>query len=50
MEPQDKITILILDDEKQFTEELVGFFKDSEYEALEANNVGDGRRILNEKN
>lgn len=50
MEQQDKIKILILDDEKQFTEELSGFFKDSEYEALEANNIGDGRRILNEEN
>jgi len=49
MEQHDKINILILDDEKQFTEELVGFFKDSDYEAYEANNVGDGRRILNEK-
>lgn len=49
MEQYDKINILILDDEKQFTEELVGFFKDSDYEAYEANNVGDGRRILNEK-
>jgi len=49
MEQHDKISILILDDEKQFTEELVGFFKDSDYEAFEANNVGDGRRILNEK-
>jgi DNA-binding NtrC family response regulator len=49
MEQQDKIRILILDDEKQFTEELSGFFKDSDYEAFEANNVGDGRRILNER-
>jgi DNA-binding NtrC family response regulator len=48
MEQQDKMKILILDDEKQFTEELSGFFKDSDYEALEANNIGDGRRILNE--
>ncbi|GAB1415828.1 sigma-54 dependent transcriptional regulator [Paludibacter sp.] len=45
---QDKIKILILDDEKQFTEELSSFFE-NEYIAYEANNVGDGRRILNEK-
>ncbi|MDO9261887.1 MAG: sigma-54 dependent transcriptional regulator, partial [Flavobacteriaceae bacterium] len=38
----------MLDDEKQFTEELSEFFKDSNYGAYEANNVGDGRRILNE--
>lgn len=49
MELSDKIKILILDDEKQFTEELSGFFEDSDYEAFEANNVGDGRRILKEK-
>ena len=49
MEKQDKIKILILDDEKQFTEELSEFFNNSDYEAYEANNVGDGRRIINEK-
>ena len=49
MENKDKIKILILDDEKQFTEELSSFFED-DYEAYEANNVGDGRRILHEKN
>lgn len=48
MEEKDKIKILILDDEKQFTEELNSFFEDN-YESYEANNVGDGRRILNEK-
>ncbi len=48
MENKDKIKILILDDEKQFTEELSSFFED-DYEAYEANNVGDGRRILHEK-
>lgn len=48
MKQQDKINILILDDEKQFTEELSGFFKDTEYDVQEANNVGDGRRILQE--
>lgn len=48
MENNDKIKILILDDEKQFTEELSSFFED-DYIVYEANNVGDGRRILNEK-
>ena len=33
---QDKIKILILDDEKQFTEELSGFFQCSYYESFEA--------------
>lgn len=47
---QHKINILILDDEKQFTEELSGFFVDSDYVAYEANNVGDGRRIINQGN
>jgi len=36
MENKDKIKILILDDEKQFTEELSSFFED-DYEAYEAN-------------
>ena len=31
MEKKDKIKILILDDEKQFTEELSGFFVDSDF-------------------
>ena len=44
---QNKIKILILDDEKQFTEELNGFFVGSDYESFEANTVGDGRKILN---
>lgn len=48
MENTDKIKILILDDEKEFTEELSSFFED-EYEVYEANNIGDGRRMLNEK-
>ncbi|MFZ4569851.1 MAG: sigma-54-dependent transcriptional regulator [Bacteroidales bacterium] len=43
---QDKIKILILDDEKQFTEELSGFFQGSDYESFEANTVEEGRRIL----
>ncbi|MDP3916360.1 MAG: sigma-54 dependent transcriptional regulator [Bacteroidota bacterium] len=46
MTTQNKIKILILDDEKQFTEELSGFFTDSNFEPFEANTVEDGRRIL----
>ncbi|MEI8004959.1 MAG: sigma-54 dependent transcriptional regulator [Bacteroidota bacterium] len=42
----DKITLLILDDEKQFTEELNGFFQGSEYESFEANTVEEGKNIL----
>jgi len=44
---QDKIKILILDDEKQFTEELSGFFQGSEYESYEANTATEGKKILN---
>jgi DNA-binding NtrC family response regulator len=46
MEKRDKIKILILDDEKQFTEELSGFFMDSEFEPFEANTAAEGKRIL----
>jgi DNA-binding NtrC family response regulator len=46
MAKQDKIKILILDDEKQFTEELSSFFLDSEFEPFEANTVEDGKIIL----
>jgi len=42
----DKIKILILDDEKQFTEELNGFFMGSEYESFEANTPEEGKEIL----
>lgn len=47
MEIQNKIKILILDDEKQFTEELGGFFVGSDYEAFEANTAEEGKKILN---
>ena len=47
MEIQNKIKILILDDEKQFTEELGGFFVGSNYEAFEANTAEEGKKILN---
>ncbi len=45
----EKIKILILDDEKQFTEELSGFFNDSEYESFEANTAAEGLKILSSK-
>ncbi len=46
MTTKDRIKILILDDEKQFTEELHGFFKDSDFESFEANSAAEGRKIL----
>ena len=46
-ELKDKIKILILDDEKQFTEELSDFFRDTEFEAFEANTASEGKIILN---
>ena len=46
-EKTNKLKILILDDEKQFTEELSGFFEDSDFEAFEANTVAEGKNILN---
>lgn len=45
---KSKIKILILDDEKQFTEELSGFFRDSDFESFEANSVLEGKKILSE--
>lgn len=47
MKKKDKISILILDDEKQFTEELSGFFADSDFEAFAANTAEEGEKILN---
>ncbi|MEI7897466.1 MAG: sigma-54 dependent transcriptional regulator [bacterium] len=47
MEVKEKIKILILDDEKQFTEELTGFFVDSEFQSFEANTEREGRNVLN---
>jgi DNA-binding NtrC family response regulator len=46
METHDKIKILILDDEKQFTEELSGFFQSSDYVSFEANTALEGKEIL----
>ena len=46
MEKKEKVKILILDDEKQFTEELSGFFLDSEFESFEANTASEGKKIL----
>jgi DNA-binding NtrC family response regulator len=50
MEKKDKIKILILDDEKQFTEELSGFFSDSSFESFEANTAEEGKKILSKNN
>jgi len=46
MAVQEKIKILILDDEKQFTEELSGFFQGSDFESFEANTAEEGKKIL----
>ncbi|MDP2724030.1 MAG: sigma-54 dependent transcriptional regulator [Bacteroidales bacterium] len=45
MENQKKIKILILDDEKQFTEELCEFFQNSGFEAFEANTLREAREL-----
>jgi len=47
MEKQNKIKILILDDEKQFTEELYEFFQNSGFESFEANTEMEAQKILN---
>jgi DNA-binding NtrC family response regulator len=46
MTRQDKIKILILDDEKQFTEELFEFFQNSGFEAFETNTEREARKVL----
>jgi DNA-binding NtrC family response regulator len=46
MEDTEKIKILILDDEKQLTEELIGFFQGTEYKSFEANTAEEGYKIL----
>jgi len=46
MANQYKIRILILDDEKQFTEELFEFFQNSGFVAFEANTEKDAKKIL----
>ncbi|MEI6049036.1 MAG: sigma-54 dependent transcriptional regulator [Bacteroidota bacterium] len=46
MELLEKLKILILDDEKQFTEELNGFFQGSDFESFEANTVMEGKKVL----
>lgn len=46
MGKKDKIKILIVDDEKQFTEELSGFFLDSDFESYEANTAAEGKKVL----
>ena len=44
---KDKIRVLILDDEKHFTEELAEFLDLSGHQVYEANTVADGLAILN---
>jgi DNA-binding NtrC family response regulator len=46
MGEKEKIKILILDDEKQFTEELSGFFQGADFESYEANTEKEARKIL----
>ena len=46
MAKEGMIKILILDDEKQFTEELSSLFMDSEFNSFEANTVEEARKIL----
>jgi len=42
---EKKVKILILDDEKQFTEELCEFFQNSGFEAFEANTQREARKL-----
>ncbi|MCX6246962.1 MAG: response regulator [Bacteroidetes bacterium] len=49
MATPDKLKILILDDEKQFTEELGDFFLNSAFESFQANTVEDGKQILKDR-
>lgn len=44
---KDKIRVLILDDEKHFTEELAEFLDLSGHTVFEANTLGDGMAVLN---
>jgi DNA-binding NtrC family response regulator len=46
MMTQAKIKILILDDEKEFTEELFEFFQKSGFDAFEANSESAARKIM----
>ena len=48
MAKQNKMEILILDDEKHFTEELREFFVNTGFEAFEANTEKGARKILGE--
>ncbi|MEI6091128.1 MAG: sigma-54 dependent transcriptional regulator [bacterium] len=46
MENKDKIRILIIDDEQQFTEELSGYLIDAGYIVFQANTAKDGKWTL----
>jgi DNA-binding NtrC family response regulator len=50
MMEQNKIKILILDDEKEFTEELFEFFQKSGFDAFEANSESAARKIMTNHN
>ena len=50
MAKQEKIGILILDDEKQFTEELYEFLQKSGFESFESNTYEEARHVLNHHN
>ena len=49
MAAREKIKILILDDEKHFTEELLEFFVNAGYEAYESNSVKEARKLLDKQ-
>ncbi len=44
--PQNKFTVLILDDEKHFTEELNEFLQNNGFQAIEANTANQGLSVL----
>lgn len=46
MTKQEKIEILIVDDEKQFTEELHEFLQKSGFESFETNTYAEAKRVL----
>lgn len=49
MTGQEKIKILILDDEKHFTEELYEYFINTGYDAYECNDISEARKVLGKK-
>ncbi|MFA4851138.1 MAG: response regulator [Bacteroidales bacterium] len=47
--PQNKFTVLILDDEKHFTEELREFLQNNGFHAIEANTANQGLSVLKKR-